>query len=144
MLSHLDGVTRCRLRSTPKLIRSRVREQLPANSVVVAHSLGSVIAFDILREDVEQGKYSSADRNNWPFHSLITFGSPLNLKMFFRDNESNRDKKFSKDFGAWFYWYNFSGKANKISAHIKCGTPDEPGCVSFTISDFKCEQSSDD
>ncbi|MBN2717195.1 MAG: hypothetical protein JXX14_15185 [Deltaproteobacteria bacterium] len=97
-----------------KKIRKRVREQLPQNSVVVAHSLGSVIAFDILQEDIEDGKYKSADRNTWPFHSLITFGSPLNLKMFFRDNDSHRNKNFSKDFGAWFYWYNLSDRHDPI------------------------------
>ncbi|MBN2717194.1 MAG: hypothetical protein JXX14_15180 [Deltaproteobacteria bacterium] len=45
------------------------------------------------------------------------------------------DKKCPEEDGSTA---QISGKSNKVTAAIKCGTVDEPGCVSYTVSDFKC------
>jgi hypothetical protein len=112
-----------RLGTAADEIRKAVRNQIEkaSNPVVVAHSLGSVIAFDLLEEDVNEGKYATP-KNEWPFRDLVTFGSPLNLSPFYEQ----RRKRFNNDFSDWFSWYNLSDKNDPVVTGNVFGIADSP------------------
>jgi hypothetical protein len=87
---------------------------------IVAHSLGSIYAFDAINElMLEEGElFNPDDRTTWPVQSLVTLGSPLGLKMF------EREKVISIGNGAnKFRWYNFFSKTDPIVSGTVLGTP---------------------
>jgi len=112
-----------RLGTAATEIRKAVRDQLKeaSNPIVVAHSLGSVIAYDLLEEDINAGKYSGP-KDKWPFRGMVTFGSPLNLSLFYEQ----RRKRFSKEFSDWFDWYNLSDKNDPVVTGNVFGIADSP------------------
>lgn len=52
--------------------------------ILIAHSLGTVYALDVLNELAMEGHFDSDDRNQWPVQALMTLGSPLGLRLFGR------------------------------------------------------------
>jgi hypothetical protein len=72
---------------------------------IVAHSLGSIYAFDVLNQLISEGNYFNRNsRKTWPVQGLLTIGSPIGLKMF---RVTGRDR--IADLGAgqkWFRWLN--------------------------------------
>jgi hypothetical protein len=53
---------------------------------VVAHSLGTIYAFDVINELMQAPEYFVRnDRTHWPVQGLLTIGSPLGLAMFRRE-----------------------------------------------------------
>lgn len=70
-------------------IRAGLRERIEAEFAagnplyVVAHSLGSIYAFDVVNALIGSGNYFAADdRTSWPVQGLATLGSPIGLAMF--------------------------------------------------------------
>jgi hypothetical protein len=53
---------------------------------IVAHSLGSVYAFDVVNSLIADSEYFVRDRRRtWPIQGLVTLGSPLGLSIFKRN-----------------------------------------------------------
>lgn len=72
---------------------------------IVAHSLGSIYAFDVVNRLIaDEGYFDRASRRNWPVQGLLTIGSPIGLNMF---KITGRDR--ITNFGPgdkWFRWVN--------------------------------------
>lgn len=57
---------------------------------LLAHSLGSVYAFDVVNQLMKKNRYFNRNsRKTWPVQALITIGSPLGLRMFRRNKVTN-------------------------------------------------------
>ena len=73
---------------------------------IVAHSLGTVYAFDVVNELIADNNYF--DRNdplNWPVQGMITLGSPLGLRMFKSTGRNNARNLGDGQFN--FKWMNY-------------------------------------
>ncbi len=73
---------------------------------VVAHSLGSIYAFDVINRLIREGQhFDRASRRTWPVQGLLTFGSPIGLDMF---KVSGRKTVANLGEGhKWFRWLNY-------------------------------------
>jgi hypothetical protein len=99
-----------------KEIRSLIRNSIERNRncILIAHSLGSVVCFDILNNMMKEGAFKNKTRDKWPVRSFITFGSPLALDMF-------RKRRVIAAHGGkdLFHWYNYSDRNDPvISGHV--------------------------
>lgn len=94
-----------------KSIRDYVRAEIEdnPNCILVGHSLGSVICFDIIADMMRENRFKDLDRANWPIKSLITFGSPLALSMF--RNTRNIAPNNGNDI---FNWFNYSDRNDPV------------------------------
>lgn len=70
-------------------IREKLRERIvhyyrEGNPVyILAHSLGSIYAFDTLNRLMEEDEFfDRKSRRSWPVQAMLTIGSPIGLKMF--------------------------------------------------------------
>lgn len=92
-------------------IRKHVRATIEnnPNCVLVGHSLGSVVCFDIIMELANEGFFTDKPIDEWPVKSLITFGSPLNLSLF----GENRQLLPHGGNGV-FQWYNYSDRNDPV------------------------------
>lgn len=92
-------------------IRNLVRNVIEDNSncILIGHSLGSVVCYDILSDMIEGGLFRNKKKNDWPVRSLITFGSPLALSMF-------KKYRYLVPHGAQaiFHWYNYSDRNDPV------------------------------
>lgn len=77
--------------STAAVIRRGLRERLEEIHTaghplyLVAHSLGSVYALDVINELIRRPEYfDRSTRRSWPVQGLVSFGSPLGLPLFRR------------------------------------------------------------
>jgi hypothetical protein len=85
----LDVVTAQQDNSTAAKIRQGLKDKILAlfaegsPCYVVAHSLGSIYAFDVINELIKDKQYFDRhSRRTWPVQGLITIGSPIGLSMF--------------------------------------------------------------
>lgn len=92
-------------------IRSHVRNIIEnnPNCILVGHSLGSVVCFDILTEMMKEGQFRDLERKGWPIKSMITFGSPLALDLFKNDRELENHGGSDP-----FHWYNYSDRNDPV------------------------------
>lgn len=92
-------------------IRAQVRQTIQANPgcVLVGHSLGSVVCFDILMDMMQEENFKEKERDNWPVQSLITFGSPLALDMF-----KNYRDLIPHDGIQPFHWYSYADRNDPV------------------------------
>ncbi len=77
--------------------------------ILVGHSLGSVVCFDILMEYIKNGDFANKNREEWPIKAMITFGSPLSIPMFKR----NRNLELFNG-SQPFHWYNYSDREDPV------------------------------
>jgi hypothetical protein len=72
---------------------------------LVAHSLGSIYAFDVLNELMADRQYfDRGSRKTWPVQGMLTIGSPIGLDMF---KTTGRNKIRNLGVGdKWFRWIN--------------------------------------
>ncbi len=97
--------------STARLIRQGLKEKILViyNSgnpcYIVAHSLGSIYAFDVVNELIAEHLYfDRSSRKTWPVQGLLTIGSPIGLDMF---KVTGRDKIHNLGPGdKWLRWLN--------------------------------------
>jgi hypothetical protein len=72
---------------------------------IVAHSLGTIYAFDVLNSLIGDGEhFDPGSRKTWPIQGLLTLGSPIGLNMF-----KVTGRNSIRDFGLgdkWFRWLN--------------------------------------
>ena len=70
-------------------------EQTPL--FILAHSLGSIYAFDVVNELMSSDEYYTGSIESWPVQGLVTIGSPIGLGMFQRQGlqeMSNQEELF--------------------------------------------------
>ena len=128
-----DVVTAARNTSTAWKIRNRLRREILRSYddghqlVLVAHSLGSIYAVDVIgglmRKD---GFFVGDNRSTWPVQGLITTGSPLGFEIDFpgakvfekRKIESVRNTEFEV-----FPWHNYFNRLDPIVSANVFGSP---------------------
>jgi len=73
---------------------------------VVAHSLGTIYAFDAVNQLIRtDGCFDRDDRKTWPVQGLITLGSPIGLRMFKRNKVARLGPSTKPKFLRWInYW----------------------------------------
>lgn len=97
-----------------ELIRSRLREVLKVhrkkNIMVIAHSMGSIIAYDVIHEL----------QNEVDIHTLITIGSPLGLPMIMKKIFDEQQQEFDPTSKLNTpdnikNWYNHSDEHDRVA-----------------------------
>lgn len=73
---------------------------------IVAHSLGSIYAFDVINELIKDNRFFDRDsRRTWPVQGLITLGSPIGLAMFKKRRTKVQPLGEGNKFLRWInYW----------------------------------------
>ncbi|NOZ37937.1 MAG: hypothetical protein GXP11_07715 [Gammaproteobacteria bacterium] len=113
-----DVVTSYLDTSTAARIRAGLREQIldiyrKGNPCyLVAHSLGTIYAFDVVNELIrEEGLFERDSRRTWPVQGLVTLGSPIGLAMFRK--ERRRVGKLGPG-NKWFRWVNYWDRTDPV------------------------------
>jgi hypothetical protein len=79
---------------------------------IVAHSLGSIYAFDVINELMaEKEWFDRQSRRTWPVQGLITLGSPIGLSLF------NKGRKKVQPLGEgekMFRWVNYWDRTDPV------------------------------
>jgi len=71
--------------------------------IVVAHSLGTLYAFDVINKLIDKDNFFIRDdKKTWPVQAFVTLGSPLGLSWFKRTKVSKMGPG-----NEYFPWYNF-------------------------------------
>ncbi len=97
--------------STANQIRAGLKQRLiniyneGSPCYIVAHSLGSIYAFDVLNELMTNRQYfDRSSRKTWPVQGMLTIGSPIGLEMF-RVTGRNKIQNLGEG-DKWFRWLN--------------------------------------
>jgi hypothetical protein len=86
---------------------------------VVAHSLGTIYAFDAVNQLIgTSGLFEPGDRKTWPVLGLVTLGSPIGLRMFNR----NRVKAIGKGKRS-LSWVNYWARTDPVITGSFYGKP---------------------
>lgn len=114
-----DVVTSYLDTSTAAKIRTGLRKQILKHynngnpCYIVAHSLGSIYAFDVINELMRENEYfDRGSRKSWPVQGIMTIGSPIGLPMFKKGG-----RKKVTDLGPgnkWFRWVNFWDRTDPV------------------------------
>lgn len=130
-----DVVTAAKNTSTAHKIRKGLRDKILHSYrshnplVVVAHSLGTVYALDVINKLIGDRRYFKGDdMATWPVQGLVTLGSPLGLALDFqgiqvfeqRPIRSIRDAEFNL-----FRWENFYNRLDPVVSGRIFGEPVE-------------------
>lgn len=118
--------------STAAKIRRGLRNQILSafergnQTVLVAHSLGTVYALDVINELIaEDGLFQGDDLESWPVQSLVTLGSPLGLAITLGPLtvfESRPIAHIDAEFEL-FGWYNYFSSLDPIVSGNVFGKP---------------------
>ncbi len=122
-----DVVIKLKGGSTAETIRDGLIEKIESiyeegNPLyVVAHSLGSIYAFDAINQLIKNKNYFDRNsRKTWPVQALVTMGSPIGLSMFQR----NRVTPFG--IGRHFFrWINYWARTDPVVSGNFYGKPHE-------------------
>ena len=88
---------------------------------LVAHSLGSIYAFDAVNELINRRDlFDRESRKTWPVQALMTLGSPIGLRMFKR----NRVRRFGRG-RHFFRWINYWDRTDPIVSGSFYGKPQQ-------------------
>ena len=92
---------------------------------LVAHSLGSFYALEVLNDLMADFRFASGDKSQWPVHGLTTIGSPLGLSLFRRDTESLKRRKIAANVSTTprFPWKNFWDRQDPVVTGNLIGFP---------------------
>lgn len=96
-------------------LRRRIVEtfELGQPCYIVAHSLGTIYAFDVIKELMKTGGYfDRASRKSWPVQGLVTMGSPIGLGMF-RIGTRRRVADLGEG-NKWFRWLNYWDRTDPV------------------------------
>ena len=86
---------------------------------IVAHSLGSIYAFDVINALIKSPHcFVRRDRDTWPVQGLVTIGSPIGLQMFKR-----RKVNPLGDGRPFFNWRNFWDRSDPVVSGSFYGKP---------------------
>lgn len=119
--------------STAAKIRAGLRGKIIASHeaghplVVVAHSLGTVYALDVVSELIGDVRYFAGDdRTTWPVQGLVTMGSPLGLEIDLEDITVFDERPLKNLRGAkhsLFPWHNYFNRLDPIVSGNLFGKP---------------------
>lgn len=104
-------------------LRERIEQEFAAGTplYVVAHSLGSIYAFDVVNELIRApGFFDRSDRTTWPVQGLVTLGSPIGLAMFRGPRAAVSDLGAGTNF---FRWNNYWDRTDPIVSGSFYGKP---------------------
>jgi hypothetical protein len=128
-----DVVTAAKNTSTAKKIRNKLRKQILDSYtnghrlVVVAHSLGTIYALDVINELLRNDEYFLGDdRSTWPVHGLLTMGSPLGLDLQIAGMEIFEKRKIEPLKNANFEvfpWHNYFNRLDPVVSGNIFGKP---------------------
>jgi hypothetical protein len=113
--------------TTAQVIRQGLKEEIlsyyeEGNPLyLVAHSLGSIYAFDVVNELIAgRGHFTRDDRKTWPVQALVTLGSPIGLTMFKRSSvkELGEGRKL-------FRWINCWARTDPVVSGSFYGHPEQ-------------------
>lgn len=107
---YLDSQQGRKVRDRLRMRIAEVAASSPDGIVLAAHSLGSVIAYDVLAEAHLNGE-------KLPVKHLVTFGSPLEWTHDLRKTEEKDESKFTSIGG--IPWLNFYYKEDYVTRHRK-------------------------
>lgn len=100
---------------------------------LMAHSLGSIYAMEVVNELIEQGMFDNMnDKTSWPIQALITTGSPLGLDIVHSENVAKLDSGKYR-----FPWLNFWDKNDPIVSGSLLADDDEISHVRDTFGTIK-------
>ena len=86
---------------------------------IVAHSLGSIYAFDAVNQLIKNTQYYDRNsRRTWPVQALVTMGSPIGLSMFKR----RRVRKLGEG-RHYFRWINYWARTDPVVSGSFYGKP---------------------
>ncbi|MGH8403312.1 MAG: hypothetical protein ACRESO_07930, partial [Gammaproteobacteria bacterium] len=104
-------------------LRTRIETEYAAGNplYLVAHSLGSIYAFDVVNQLMQQPKYFDRyDRATWPVQALMTLGSPIGLAMFRKPRPS---VTMLGNTGNFFRWRNYWDRTDPVVSGSFYGKP---------------------
>lgn len=92
---------------------------------IVAHSLGSFYALEVLNDLFKEFNFAKNDKKTWPVHGLVTIGSPLGLDIFKRsvDTLNRRSINVSVQTKPRFTWKNYWDRQDPIVTGSILGYP---------------------
>jgi hypothetical protein len=86
---------------------------------LVAHSLGSIYAFDAVNEFIKKEEYFDRnDRKTWPVQALVTLGSPIGIELFKGRKIENLGE--GREF---FRWRNYWARTDPVVSGNIFGIP---------------------
>jgi hypothetical protein len=103
---------------------------------IVAHSLGSIYAFDAVNELMKNRQYFDREsRRTWPVQALVTMGSPIGLAMFKRNTVKNMGVGRH-----YFRWINYWARTDPVVSGSFYGKPYDGYHIAerFSTSAEKC------
>lgn len=128
-----DVVIAAKNTSTAHKIRKGLRKQIldsyrSGNQlVVVAHSLGTVYALDVINELIADGRYFKGDdRRTWPVQGFVSMGSPLGLGLEFTGVKVFEKRTINSIPGtrySLFPWHNYYNRLDPIVSGNIFGVP---------------------
>ncbi len=110
--SYLDTDTAAKIRNG---LKQKILDTYIAGNpcYLVAHSLGTIYAFDVINELIREDAYfKRSSRKTWPVQGLVTMGSPIGLAMFKKQGR-NRVADFGPG-NKWFRWVNFWDRTDPV------------------------------
>lgn len=130
LINLLDRDTAAQIRGE---LRQRIEEiHADGNPLyLVAHSLGSIYAFDVLNELIAAPDYFERDnRKSWPVQAFVTLGSPIGLKLFRRETiaKLGPGRKL-------FRWSNFWDRTDPVVSGSFYGRPEEAYRIAERFAD---------
>jgi len=107
-------------------LRSAIQEEQPKRIMIIAHSMGSIISYDVLRELGKAGSRLSIDH-------FITIGSPLGLPhvkgKIFEENQALRSPSVVQQ------WTNFADRRDPVAFDTHLGDDYEANDRGVTVRD---------
>lgn len=103
---------------------------------IVAHSLGSIYAFDVVNTLMRRARYfDRRSREDWPVQGLVTIGSPIGLQMFRRNKVTRLG-----DGTSLFHWRNFWDRTDPVVSGSFYGKPQQGYTIAerFQTDDPEC------
>ena len=105
---------------------------------LLAHSLGSIYAFDAVNQLLDDDDYFDRDdRKTWPVQGLVTIGSPIGLRMFKRSKVKPLGRGAKSKF---LRWTNYWDRTDPVVSGSFYGRPNEGYNIveRFATDDDEC------
>lgn len=109
---YLDSINGKKIRAQLRKEIRNARKESGTDVVLIAHSLGSVIAYDCLAE-------ACNENDRLPVAKLVTFGSPLGWTFELRDLDNRPESEFTTIGG--IPWRNYYYKEDYVSLYRGLG-----------------------
>jgi len=137
-----DVIIKLKEDTTAKMICNRLIDKIEeiykeGNPLyIVAHSLGSIYAFDAVNQLIKDSQYFDRNsRRTWPVQALVTMGSPIGLSIFKRKTVTNIG-----DGRHFLRWINYWTRTDPVVSGSFYGKPYAGYQIAerFTTKTSKC------